>query len=102
MMENIIKEIIENLRERLYVSMFDSSRNIDYADILANLKKIHVLLTTRFNSLYVEEIKSLIDKVKIFKNHFASLDIRQNHIVHKTIIEKILKKKKLLIKNWMN
>ena len=91
-----VKEIIENLREHLYVAMFDSSKNIEYADILANLEKIHVLLTTRFNSLYVEEIKSLIDKVKIFKNHFASLDIRQNHIVHKKIIETILRKEKII------
>ena len=75
-----VKEIIENLREHLYVAMFDSSKNIDYADILANLEDINRMLETRFNSLYVEEIKSLIDKV----------------------IETILKKKKLLIKNWMN
>ncbi len=91
-----VKEIIENLRERLYVAMFDSSKNIEYADILVSLGNIKDLLTTRFNSLYVEELKSLIDKVKIFKNHFASLDIRQNHIVHKKIIETILKKEKII------
>ena len=91
-----VTEIIENLRERLYIAMFDSSKNIDYADILASLENIQGMLETRFNSLYVEELKSLIDKVKIFKNHFASLDIRQNHSVHKTIIETILKKEKII------
>ena len=91
-----VTEIIENLRERLYVAMFDSSKNIEYAEILVTLEKIHVLLTTRFNSLYVEELRSLIDKVKVFKNHFASLDIRQNHIVHKKIVETIFKKEKII------
>ena len=37
-----------------------------------------------------------INKVKLFKTHFAVLDIRQNHDVHKKTIEEILKKENLI------
>ncbi len=91
-----VKEIIENLRESLYLAMFDSSKSIEYDAILTTLVNVQGMLTTRFNNLYVEELESLMDKVKIFKSHFASLDIRQNHSVHKKIIEIILKKEKII------
>lgn len=33
-----------------------------------------------------------IDKVKIFKTHFATLDIRQDHSKHRLVVEAVLKK----------
>jgi phosphoenolpyruvate carboxylase len=37
-----------------------------------------------------------MDKVHIFKTHFAALDIRQNHGVHRDTVEAILKKENLI------
>jgi phosphoenolpyruvate carboxylase len=37
-----------------------------------------------------------MDKVHIFKTHFAALDIRQNHGVHRETVEAILKKENLI------
>ena len=53
-------------------------------------------LIENYNSLYLDELETLIDKVNIFKTHFAALDIRQNHGVHKQTVEAILKQENLI------
>jgi len=42
----------------------------------------------------MEDLESFIDKIKIFKTHFATLDIRQNHLEHEKTITQILKHEK--------
>ena len=87
-----IEEIIAHLRAQLYVTMFDPSKTLSLAEILTPLKQAKTKLIESFNSLYLEELDALIDKIKIFRTHFATLDIRQNHGEHKKVIEVILKK----------
>jgi len=94
-----VKEKIRSLKEILYKAMFDSSVIVESVRILKELENIRAVISKEYNSLYIEELESLIDKVKIFKNHFASLDIRQNHSVHKEIIEQLLKKEKIIKKS---
>ncbi len=92
-----VEDIVTNLRARLYENMFDPTKTIKYEEILNPLYSIKDHLISNYNSLYIEELENLIDKVKIFKTHFAVLDIRQNHSVHKQAIEEILKKENLII-----
>ncbi|PLX00381.1 MAG: phosphoenolpyruvate carboxylase [Marinilabiliales bacterium] len=94
-----VEDIIAALRARLYATMFDRTETIQFEEIINPLYKIKESLINDYNCLYIEELESLIDKVKIFKTHFAVLDIRQNHNVHKQIIEEILKKENLIIDN---
>ena len=86
-----IEEIISNLDETIYVSMYDSQKIISYNEIIKPLAKVSDLLKTNFNSLYLDKVENLIDKVNIFKTHFACLDIRQNHIIHQKAVEQVLK-----------
>lgn len=86
-----IEEDIARLRERLYITMFDPLKTISTEEILAVLHKVKTSLRDNFNDLYGEELDAFIDKINIFKTHFATLDIRQNHIEHKRIVETILK-----------
>jgi len=79
------------LRDRLYVSMFDPEKVVSYDDIIGPLVKAREILIDKYNSLYLKQLDDLIDKVKIFKTHFATLDIRQDHSKHKQVIETILK-----------
>lgn len=88
-----VEEIIENLKAMLYANMFDPTKAIKHEEILNPLYAVKNYLINNYNSIYIEELENLIDKVKIFKTHFAVLDIRQNHSVHKQTIEEILKKK---------
>ena len=91
-----VEDIVDNLRARLYITMFDPAKTIGFEDIIKPLCAVKESLVIKYNSLYLEELNNLIDKVRIFKTHFATLDIRQNHSVHKQTVEEILKKENLI------
>ena len=87
---------IKSLRNNLYVAMFDPNKYIEYKDIIDPLMGIRNLLIDDYHGLYLHEFDHFIDKVKIFKTHFATLDIRQDHSKHALIVETILKKNGLI------
>jgi phosphoenolpyruvate carboxylase len=91
-----VEDVLENLRARLYVTMFDPAKTMRYEEIMDPLVDIRASIIKHYNSLYLDELDNLIDKVNIFKTHFATLDIRQNHGVHRQTVEAILKKEKLI------
>src|SRR5690606_36247596 len=67
------------------------NKSISYNEILDPLLEIRQLLIDNYHKLYLKELDHLIDKVKIFRTHFATLDIRQDHSMHKKVVEEILK-----------
>ncbi len=91
-----VEEVLEKLRDRLYVTMFDPAETIRYEEIINALADIQTSIIENYNSLYLDELEALMDKVTIFKTHFAALDIRQNHRVHQETVEAILKKENLI------
>lgn len=91
-----VEELIDELKDKLYPSLFDPSKAIKYEEIISTLYKIRQLITSKYNNLYIELLDKLIDKVKIFRTHFAVFDIRQHHNIHKRAVEIVLKKEKLL------
>lgn len=91
-----VEDIVANLKSKLYLTMFDPTKTLRFEEIINPLYSIKESLINNYKSLYIEELENLIDKVKIFKTHFAALDIRQNHSVHKQTIEEILKKENLI------
>ena len=97
-----VEEPLRKLKNLLYENMFTTnspllkdeeskSNLLTYEQILNPLLDIKDSLLRTYNALYAEELDSLISKVQIFKTHFATMDIRQNHMVHKQAIEFILK-----------
>jgi phosphoenolpyruvate carboxylase len=91
-----IQDQIKSLRADLYTAMFSPDQGLGYHDILDPLLNIRDILIDDYHGLYLHELNHFIDKVKIFKTHFATLDIRQDHSKHVFIIETILKKNKLI------
>lgn len=91
-----VDDMIAALRSKLYKSMFDSRYILSYDDIYSPLSEIRELIVHRYNKLYLKELDEFIDKLKIFRTHFATLDIRQDHSVHKKAITTILKKQGLI------
>jgi phosphoenolpyruvate carboxylase len=87
-----IEDILAQLKSQLYLTMFDPLKILSVEEILTPLNQVQELLTENFNDLYAEELDGFIDKVKMFRTHFATIDIRQNHNEHKKTIESILKK----------
>lgn len=91
-----IEDVISQLRDRIYACMFDRNKILQFEEIIHPLYNIKEILIANYNSLYLDDLENLINKVKIFKTHFATLDIRQNHDIHKQIVEKILIKENLV------
>jgi phosphoenolpyruvate carboxylase len=87
-----VEDTIADLRAGIYTTMFDPFKTINYREIINPLYQVRTRLIEKYNSLYLEELDNVIDKVKIFKTHFAALDIRQDHSVHFKTVEEILRK----------
>lgn len=85
-----VEDVVSHLKEAVYQAMFDPELSLPLEQISGPLRAVREALVSDYNSLYLEDVDSLIDKVNIFKLHFASLDIRQNHRVHERVVEQIL------------
>ncbi|SFR31737.1 Phosphoenolpyruvate carboxylase, type 1 [Robiginitalea myxolifaciens] len=85
-----VQEKIWELRGLLYTAMFDKSQILSYESIMAALMEIREILVEDYFSLYLKDFDQFIDKVRVFRTHFAALDIRQDHRKHKAIVETIL------------
>ncbi len=91
--------LISELRKALYDSIFQKQESVSYTYILDTLEKIKTELIDSYNSLFIKELESFIHSVSIFKNHFATLDIRQDHSVHEEIIRQLFVENKVIQKN---
>ncbi|WP_127141026.1 phosphoenolpyruvate carboxylase [Flagellimonas marinaquae] len=91
-----MQEDLNELSSKLYNAMFDLNAPISYQDIVAYLTAIKEKLEADYHELYLDELNQLIDKVHIFKTHFATLDIRQDHSKHLLVVESVLKKEGII------
>ena len=96
-----IEEPLNELRNNLYKTMFDADVVLTYKDIYQPLIAIKQDLVANYHSLYLNDLNRLLNKVSIFKTHFATLDIRQDHSVHIAVIQAILQKEGV-IKNSLS
>ncbi|APQ16450.1 phosphoenolpyruvate carboxylase [Maribacter hydrothermalis] len=87
-----VQEPLQKLRSNLYIAMFDSSKDIGYDDLILPLEEIRLILIEKYQGLYLNDLERFIDKVKIFKVHFATIDIRQDHSMHTKVMVEVLKK----------
>ena len=94
-----VEDEIKALRSKLYDTMFDQEVTLSYAEIRELLLKIRDVVKDKYHQMYLEDLDKLINKVSIFKTHFASLDIRQDHSVHASAVQAILIKAGLLTDN---
>ncbi|PWL37441.1 phosphoenolpyruvate carboxylase [Flagellimonas aquimarina] len=87
-----LQQDLTGLSNKLYRAMFDAKFIIGYPEIIESLIKIRETLNEDYHGLYLDDLNILIDRVHIFKTHFATLDIRQDHSKHYLTVESILKK----------
>ncbi len=85
-----IEDSLDTLNEDLYAAMFDSEKLINIEEVLAQLGVVRKTLIEKYHALYLDQLDLFIDKVNIFKSHFATLDIRQDHSKHYSLVEQIL------------
>ena len=78
--DKLVGDIEKQLYETIYTGNTDSE--LTYETFFETLLEIKQILIERHKSLFVEEVNDLINKVKLFGFHFASLDVRQDSRVH--------------------
>jgi len=86
-----LQQPLNDLNIKLYKAMFKENYLVSYEEIIDSLYQAREILKENYHSLYLDNLNQLIDKVHIFKTHFASLDIRQDHSKHYITVETILK-----------
>ena len=75
---------IEDRINALEDMMYNYSVDLDYNDalsveeLLTELHSIKNIIIQDHQSLYINELNSLINKIKLFKYYFATIDIRQD------------------------
>lgn len=84
-----VDTILSSLEARLYENVFrpEDSSPISSEEIIGNLTTIRQKLIQEDHSLYLSKLESLLNKVKIFGTHFASLDIRQDSRIHHKVLK---------------
>lgn len=88
-----ISEILEQLSDDLYHSVFDNENEISSEQILNQVDAAEKLLIEKYNGLFKNLLDDFRDRVKIFGTHFAMLDIRQDSRIHQKIVDEIITKK---------
>ena len=86
-----IDTIITDIELKIYRSVFYSSGTvyITLPELKDKLNQIKNIAIEKHQSLYLDEINDMINKVTIFGFYFASLDIRQNSKIHNKVIQTI-------------
>ncbi|MCL4129332.1 UNVERIFIED_CONTAM: hypothetical protein GTU68_020780 [Idotea baltica] len=82
---------MNKLETQLYNSFVNDKKNpeISLEEFDTELKAIRALVIKDHHSLYLADINSLVNKVRLFGYHFAILDIRQDSRVHESVFNTI-------------
>ena len=87
-----VDTLIAELENKLYRSVFYSQGEIfiTISELKNQLNVIREIIINKHQSLYLDSVNSLIQKVNTFGFHFASLDIRQNSKIHNKVFKDIV------------
>jgi phosphoenolpyruvate carboxylase len=93
-----IARSLDALEERLYRTMLLPLEkiNLQAGEVEDYLQQIKDELIEHHGGLFVELVEEVIQKVRLFGLHFASLDIRQNSAIHGEILAEIARKTEVL------
>lgn len=88
-----IYELMNEIETRLYDSCItvDSPIRISVESLKSKLITVRKALIEEHTGLFVEEVDSFINKIKLFGYHFATMDIRQDSRVHHDVFTGIVK-----------
>lgn len=89
---NVVDAMIFSMENRLYRSVFYSQGEIyiSQEELIYELNTIRQIIIEEHNSLYLDDVNLLLQKINQFGYHFASLDIRQNSHVHNQVFDEII------------
>ncbi len=84
---------MSHLESKLYQSSIhpEAKHSIELETLKSELKQIRAIIIKDHQSLYVNEVNSLLNKIHLFGYHFAALDIRQDSRYHDTVFTSMVK-----------
>ena len=87
-----IDTIVSEIEAKLYRSVFYSNGEIfiSLEELKSKLFEIKTILVSEHQSLYLDELEVLINKVQLFGFYFATMDIRQNSRIHENVYDVII------------
>ena len=86
-----ILERVEELETRMYHTLFfPELPSLSLEELEAELQSIHLEIKKKHSGLYEDLVLDLIQKVKLFGYHFASLDLRQDSRIHEAVFAEII------------
>ena len=88
----------KKLHNSLYNPIVSSEMNANI--LLTCLENIRNQLLHNHNSLFIEPVEELINKIEIFGMHFASLDVRQESSVHGKLLHAVAENSNVFPNNY--
>lgn len=87
-----VSDLVEELEGKLYQSVFYSKGEIFISqnELREKLQVIRDIVIREHQSLYLDDIHSFLNKIRLFGFHFATLDIRQNSKIHDAVWQSLL------------
>ena len=77
-----VEDRMGNLERELYSIITNEASDLTLATFVSELKVVKQIIIDKHQSLYADELNSLINKTHLFGFHFANLDIRQDSRKH--------------------
>ncbi|QYA26552.1 phosphoenolpyruvate carboxylase [Gramella sp. MT6] len=99
-----VHELMAEIEKGLYDSAVSRSGSIKLPleDLKRKFNQIKNILEEKHQSLFIDEVNDMINKVNLFGYHFATLDIRQDSSIHQEVLDEISKMKPELIPSNFN
>ena len=85
-----IEERMSVLEKELYALMIGNSTDLTLEGFKAELHVVKDILISDYESLYISEVNSLINKIHLFGFHFSTLDIRQDSRAHNNVFTNLV------------
>ena len=92
-----VVHLVTEIELKLYRSVFYSTGEIfiTLSELKDKLNAIRDIIISQHQSLYLDELEVLINKVQLFGFHFATLDVRQNSKIHEAVYDEIIEKDRM-------
>jgi phosphoenolpyruvate carboxylase len=88
-LEEKLTLIQDKLNKDIFINRDEN--NFSSEKLIEDLSEIKELIIKEHQSLYLNLVVSLINKVKLFGSYFASMDIRQDSRIHNNVFNKLVK-----------
>lgn len=84
---------VQQLEAEVYanISLPSDKITLSTETLLAQLREVRAILVRDHQSLFVEMVDDLINKITLFGMYFATLDIRQDSRIHSAVLKEIMK-----------